>query len=208
MSQEIQFTPSRTWSFEDQKPFKNITGPTSRGIDVKVYDKCLMRSGFEPRDGAKESEKVHFEQLFSLHSVPRRNSPPVFLVFLPLAPFQAEGPKSLSPHIRKLAASTWFLSAWFSHLLPQWLEGWGGKRVTRWARQREGEIEWDIPAGSRQFQAISSPSLGLCLQADINRILLLYLKRHPVPLMRDGASDRSLSDKRSRKRRYDLTAKR
>lgn len=54
MSGEIQ----ELRGFEDQKLFRNITGPTSRGIDVKVYDKCLMCSGFEPRDGAKESGKA------------------------------------------------------------------------------------------------------------------------------------------------------
>lgn len=54
MSGEIQ----ELRGFEDQKVFKNFTGPTSRGIDVKVYDKCLMCSGFEPRDGAKESGKA------------------------------------------------------------------------------------------------------------------------------------------------------
>lgn len=125
----------------------------------------------------------------------------------PFLPFRPATWKAFSSHQK----TDCFNAVPFSLILPS------TTTMTRRTRRKEGdkmseggreEIEWDIPAGSRQFQAISSPSLGLCLQADINRILLLYLKRHPVPLMRDGASDWSLSDKRSRKRRYDLTAKR
>lgn len=137
--------------FEDQKLFKNITGPTSRGIDVKVYDKCLMCSGFEPRDGGQrkwESEKVHFEQLFSLHSPPRRNSPPVFSVFLPLASLSGRGPESLSPHIRKLTDP-------FSLTLPSTTTMTGrtrrkeGDKMSERGREKESEISLQALVSSR-----------------------------------------------------------
>lgn len=127
------------------------------------------------RDIWREREWKHFEQLFSLHSCfPGEIS----LRSLFLSLFYR--PESFSTRFRKMTASTLVLSARFFIYYTTTTTGRGEKKVTGRSGERGGGGEWDIPAGSRQFQAISSPSLWLCLQADINRILLLYLKLHPV----------------------------
>lgn len=151
----------------------------------------------------REWEWKHFEQLFSLHSRFPGEISLRSLRFWSLFHSLFYRPESFSLHIRKMTASTLVLSARFFIYYTTTTTGRGEKRVTGRAREREGgEGEWDIPAGSRQFQAISSPSLGLCLQADINRILLLYLKLHPVQWWRMDSLKEAVE-----KKGYDLTAK-
>lgn len=132
-------------NFQDQKLFRNITGPTSRGIDVKVYDKCLMCCGFEPRDGAKENGKA---RKYILNSCSHYSLFPGEILFCSSwSSCRAEDLKALL-----FTSENWILSAWLSHLLPPW---WLHGRT----RRKEGDKMSEGEGGREKESEISLQAL-------------------------------------------------
>ncbi len=170
-----------------------------------------MCRGFEPRDGAKESGKA---RKYILNSCSHYSLfPGEILLRSSCLPF---GPKTWKPFSSHQKTDC-FNADPFSLTLPSTntMTAWKDEEKRGWqmSERREGGRE----GGRRRVRyplqtLVSSRPLALphwtLFTGGLNRILLLYLKRHPVPLMRDGTSEWSLSEKRSSKRRYDLTAKR